>query len=1270
MLLARALGLGVVVWLGCLGSATAEHSKRLTKAELKRQAAMRKQLITAQKQLEAEHNGLAEEALKRLAQKLGSELFRLTKDASGFTQLEQSFRAAGVRVEKQDVAARLQEIATKLSSTMSKKVEAVKRLVETAEQITRAAAWDPHVNVSYYNAKELNNVKNDSSWPFLTMDFTADPRYHYEEVNMLRSTVHVPTNIFNRSPTVLYGVRWSKQLDKTFRVNQANDDSLRWQYFGSAEGFMRLYPGARWSMEPDRPDMYDCRLTNWYIRAASSPKDMLILLDMSGSMTGIRQEIARTTVKEIMNTLHEDDFFNIIKVAEVARYLEPCLKDTLVQASELTKSLFEERIKLLKTENIANFTEALQMAFAVLNRTDPARESAGCNKAIMIISDGLPEEYDDLMAELNPEKRVRVFTYVIGREVTDVSNMKKMACLNRGYVTHVSTMADVRDNVEDYYRVLGRPMVLSQNHTNIWTNVYWHAKPNAGMVISVAQPVFNRSLAAEKKGSLIGVMGIDVNVSDIRAIMTPYRWGAGSYIFGTNHNGHVLFHPFWKAMVKPSAVPKHSYNEVDLSEVEWQIPKDNHHAASPERAFSLPLRNDMVNQLTGQKTMLILRQLHHRKRVYVREYNYYYTGILDTPLSVGIAIPARMGRPNTELLRVTGRMPFADFQRLNIDYSDTEWRLHPEWAFCNATITNITHLVEVLQRNAVAGVGGEAAGADAAAVPISCNAELVESLLLDIRATEAAVAHWREVAEKPIGSGQFGVPIEIETLFTATRSGLTRYKELPPLPQDVVEKPADDLGTVEYLRVLRNEQGPTGITPLQNNATEAAATAPGKDNKPNKHFFDFHSMAVDESFYERSVSSASEMVITTPLAAPGAPTISHPDEDESSVMASVPVYVSSPPTSNQLAPAAIVGIIIKRRTVRSLLLHLSKETCLFGGAGKKAEQCLSCHHAGVVCYLVDESGYVVTSTREEDDRGRFFGMLHGEVMAQLIHHNITKRYKVYDFQGMCIKNTSKDASDSASILRSLFGSVFHASRLLLGQIFTFLYTVLRGVIPVAGDMQVEEVPQFRYLYSDDPGCKTKQQEEEDALEEAATQATLEDEGSGDGNETAADDDHEEPAEERKCQRPPPVAPPMYPCDMEYHLYHTEWTQVKARFSFGCLANCTKNVGVFKVSTTNMILVALDRPLSCPCNDTQLHTPSPASSTTSRSPAPARKRRRRPRRTPRPPARRPRPCRWRSSCSLVGAAASTTSAPTAANPTTAIPSITMRIRVTAAWAGWI
>lgn len=160
------------------------------------------------------------------------------------------------------------------------------------------------------------------------------------------------------------GILWSEQLDRIFIANYESDPSLTWQYFGSSTGFMRQYPGisffffvdgrgekvswyfyclgnnnkyknkhlaTKWGPGESEPDLFDCRLRPWYLQAAASPKDIIILVDTSGSMTGVRKEIAKHVVLTLLDTLSENDFINIYKFSEVPIPVVPCFKDKLVQ---------------------------------------------------------------------------------------------------------------------------------------------------------------------------------------------------------------------------------------------------------------------------------------------------------------------------------------------------------------------------------------------------------------------------------------------------------------------------------------------------------------------------------------------------------------------------------------------------------------------------------------------------------------------------------------------------------------------------------------------------------------------------------------------------------------------------------------------------------------------------------------------------------------------------------------------------------------------------
>lgn len=51
----------------------------------------------------------------------------------------------------------------------------------------------------------------------------------------------------------------------------------------------------------------------------------------------------------------------------------------------------------------------------------------------MLITDGSPYYYEELFKSLqNPMHPVRIFTYLIGKEVTDFREVRWMACTNQG----------------------------------------------------------------------------------------------------------------------------------------------------------------------------------------------------------------------------------------------------------------------------------------------------------------------------------------------------------------------------------------------------------------------------------------------------------------------------------------------------------------------------------------------------------------------------------------------------------------------------------------------------------------------------------------------------------------------------------------------------------------------------------------------------------------------------------------------------------------------
>lgn len=61
-----------------------------------------------------------------------------------------------------------------------------------------------------------------------------------------------------------------------------------------------------------RPIDFDARFEPWYIDSINHPKEIVVVLDSSGSMKGFRQILAILTIRTIISTLGDNDYFNVI----------------------------------------------------------------------------------------------------------------------------------------------------------------------------------------------------------------------------------------------------------------------------------------------------------------------------------------------------------------------------------------------------------------------------------------------------------------------------------------------------------------------------------------------------------------------------------------------------------------------------------------------------------------------------------------------------------------------------------------------------------------------------------------------------------------------------------------------------------------------------------------------------------------------------------------------------------------------------------------------
>ncbi|KAJ8956284.1 hypothetical protein NQ318_015020, partial [Aromia moschata] len=851
-------------------------------------------------------------------------------------------------------------------------------------------------------------------------------------VNTNYSAVHVPSNVYERSKEVISGIIWSEELDKTFKNNYKLDPTLSWQYFGSSTGFMRQFPAMIWSQEPI--DLFDCRTRSWYIEAASSPKDVVILVDRSGSMTGMRREIARHVVHNILDTLGNNDYVNIFTFSNTTDALVECFDKKLVQANLANVRLLKESMGTFKTEQIANFSLALITAFELLQDVRLSGKGANCNQAIMLVTDGVQDNYKDIFEKYNWGNlpyymNVRVFTYLIGREVSDVREVKWMACANQGYYVHLSTYAEVREEVLHYIPVMARPMVLNatQKPNPTWSPVYadvtdpkltnwlWinrernrqrerfqayiklkhmlspdtidrkfvhQQKPkqdNYGdtqtyhLMTSVSLPVYDKKPRQERVANLLGVAGTDIPIEYIQRLMMPYRLGVNGYAFIVTNNGYILTHPDLRPVYQ--GILKPAYNRVDMIEIE--VLDDD----SEPREFSdevREFRRRVVFQEKGNATFKIKTHLDDMRRIMTLTRYYYHVGINGTPFSLVIALPHKYGfnRVQHPVENDIHRMRSNDKIKGSLTQFFTgDWTIHPDWHYCRYLDDRedfenpeeeFLHFLRKIE-----GPGWKWSK--------ECDRKLICKVVADAKITAWFKQDITNSTKEENGA-ELVRKIGIVVAFMATHSGLTRWQNFP-----------------------QNIESP--------------------EHEPN--FRILHNKAIDEIWYRRAVEQhyvdPSNFVYSVP----------HEIGNTSNILVTVSHAIFREDAGKK-APAAVVGYQFYHSALNTLFTKITnscgdmpcKRTC---GSGE------------IHCVMLDDNGFVVISDNLQDT-GYFFGKIRSDIMSQLVDEGIYKVTRVYDYQGLC-PVTYEAASPASRFLTP----IVHLSNIMKWALGTVLYLANVGL---------------------------------------------------------------------------------------------------------------------------------------------------------------------------------------------------------------------------------
>nr|XP_048289512.1 voltage-dependent calcium channel subunit alpha-2/delta-1 isoform X3 [Myodes glareolus] len=731
------------------------------------------------------------------------DLVTLAKTASGVTQLADIYeKYQEMYTVEPNNARQLVEIAARdIEKLLSNRSKALVRLAMEAEKVQAAHQWREDFasnEVVYYNAKDDLDPERNESEPGsqrIKPVFIEDANFG-RQISYQHAAVHIPTDIYEGSTIVLNELNWTSALDEVFKRNRDEDPTLLWQVFGSATGLARYYPASPWvdnSRTPNKIDLYDVRRRPWYIQGAASPKDMLILVDVSGSVSGLTLKLIRTSVSEMLETLSDDDFVNVASFNSNAQDVS-CFQH-LVQANVRNKKVLKDAVNNITAKGITDYKKGFSFAFEQLLNYNVSR--ANCNKIIMLFTDGGEERAQEIFAKYNKDKKVRVFTFSVGQHNYDRGPIQWMACENKGYYYEIPSIGAIRINTQEYLDVLGRPMVLAGDKAKQvqWTNVYLDAL-ELGLVITGTLPVFNVTGQSENKTNLknqliLGVMGVDVSLEDIKRLTPRFTLCPNGYYFAIDPNGYVLLHPNLQPKNPKSQEP------VTLDFLDAELEND----------IKVEIRNKMIDGESGEKTFRTLVKSQDERYIDKGNRTYTWTPVNGTDYSLALVLPsysfyyikAKLAETITQARSKKGKMK--DSETLKPDnFEESGYTFIAPREYCNDLKLSDNNTEFLLNFN-------EFIDRKTPNNP-SCNADLINRILLDAGFTNELVQNYWSKQKNIKG---------VKARFVVTDGGITRvypkeagenWQENPETYEDSFYKRSLDNDNYVFTAPYFNKSGP------------------------------------------------------------------------------------------------------------------------------------------------------------------------------------------------------------------------------------------------------------------------------------------------------------------------------------------------------------------------------------------------------------------------------------------------------------------------------